>query len=113
MEYWLNKLNENENDTEALFHLANNNDKNQEYYINKGLSINSDNILLKACSLEYTNLYLHDILNSLNDINENDLGYVYYELGKYYLDKNNYKCKEYLIKSIKYGYLITYMYLHP
>jgi hypothetical protein len=112
MEYWLNKLNENENDTEALFWLANNNDKNQKYYIEKGLSIDSDNVLLKATSLRrYTDIYLDDILNNLNDIDEKYLGYIYLELGKYYRC-NNKKGKEYLEKAIIYNNLIAYMYLN-
>jgi TPR repeat protein len=112
MEYWLNKLKDNENDVEALFQLANNNDINQKKYIENGLEFDPNNILLKTCNLKYTNKYLNDILNSLDNINENDLGYVYCELGKYYKYIDNIKSKNYLIKSTKCGYLISYIYLY-
>jgi hypothetical protein len=45
MEHWLNVLKQDENNIEALFWLANNNDKHQKEYIEKGLTIDPYNIL--------------------------------------------------------------------
>jgi SpoVK/Ycf46/Vps4 family AAA+-type ATPase len=112
MEHWLNVLKQDENNIEALFWLANNNDKHQKEYIEKGLTIDPNNILLKACSLRYTHKYLNDIVNNLNVIDEIYLGYIYLELGKYYREINFKKFKTCLYLSIKYGNLVAYMYLH-
>jgi len=107
----MNNFINDENDINVLFQLANNNDKNQKYYIEKGLSIDPNNILLKACSLKYTDKYLNDILNLLDNIDEKYLGYIYNKVSCYYKN-NKIKSKYYLNKSIEYGYLISYLLLH-
>jgi TPR repeat protein len=111
MEYWLSMLEINENDVDALFWLANNNDKHQKEYIKRGLEIDPNHILLKACSLRYTSKYLDDILNNLNNDIEY-IGYVYYQLGSYYQYLQNDECEMYFKLAIEHGYLFAYIDLH-